>query len=360
MVKEVFAYRLKAARKARGYSMEQLAVKVGISKQMISKYEKGKSLPGSALLIKFSEILGVPPGYFFEEPLVVPKEIKFRKKSKLPKREQEKILYFMTQHLEKYLQIEHILGMDSRFQSPLKEGEMQLFEELKPENAERLAEIVRKNWQIGTDPIANVIYLLEEFRIKVIEIENGQKDDTRFDGLASMIRNDVAVIVTKKFAHNERKRFTLLHELAHLLIDRHAKNVFDHNDEEAFCNRFAGAMLLPADAVMEYFGKNPRTIFFEELAFVQEKYGISIPAIMYRLKDLGIISENRFKNFFKVLNGNKNLKKIINRERFPGKEVSGRFEALVFKALSQDLITPGKAAELLGTDLEKIRDKMLM
>ncbi len=360
MIKDILSYRLKAARKAMGYSMEKLAREVGISKQMISKYEKGKSLPGSGLLIKLSEVLGVSPGYFFEEPMVLENEIKFRKKAKLPKREQEKILYFMSQRLEKYLLVENILGMDSRFISPLKEDEANLLKRFNPANAERLAETVRKNWEIGKDPIANVIYLLEEFRIKVIEIENKDKEDNRFDGLAGIMDNEIAVIVTKKHDYIERKRFTLLHELGHLLINRYAEKLPDEKTEEAFCNRFAGAMLLPREVVIEYFGRKPRALYLSELAFVQEKYGISIRAIMYRLKDLGIISERKFQSFFKHLNGNKNYKKLIDKERFPGNEISGRFEALVFKALSEDLITTGKAAELLGTGLEEVRNKILM
>ena len=360
-MKSVFSYRLKSARKALGYSMEKLAEEVGVSKQMISKYEKGLSLPASDTLIKLAKALQLSPGYFFEKPQLEVKDIKFRNNSRLSKKEGEKILFGMHRRLEKYLQIEHLLGLDSGFIPPLQGENIGFINELSFENAEKLAEAVRKNWNIGTDPISNVIFLLEEYGIKVVEMENDSKKNNKFDGMATIINGQIAVIVTRRNDFVERKRFTLLHELGHLMVRLHVKSgKMDNKTEEKFCNRFAGAMLLPKEVVWEYFGHNLRSVYLDELAFIQEKYGISIKAIVYRLKDLGVISQNRFEKFFKKVRFDKQLERRVDKERFPGNEVSGRFEALVYKALSEDVITMGRAAELLDLNLEDLRAKITM
>ncbi|TBR36006.1 XRE family transcriptional regulator, partial [Marinomonas agarivorans] len=61
----MFAKRLLRARKAAGLSMSALAEEVGISTNMIKKYEHGQSMPSSGKLYKLSIALGVRSEYFF-------------------------------------------------------------------------------------------------------------------------------------------------------------------------------------------------------------------------------------------------------------------------------------------------------
>ena len=51
---------IKAARKAKGLSQEELAVKVNVVRQTISKWEQGLSVPDSDMLISLSEALEMP------------------------------------------------------------------------------------------------------------------------------------------------------------------------------------------------------------------------------------------------------------------------------------------------------------
>ncbi len=54
-MKNIFSKRLKSARLIKGYSMQDLAVMLNVSKQMVSKYENGKSIPDSSGLIKMAK-----------------------------------------------------------------------------------------------------------------------------------------------------------------------------------------------------------------------------------------------------------------------------------------------------------------
>lgn len=51
---------LKAARKAKGMTQEELAMRLNVARQTISKWEKGLSVPDADLLIRLSEKLGIP------------------------------------------------------------------------------------------------------------------------------------------------------------------------------------------------------------------------------------------------------------------------------------------------------------
>ncbi len=51
---------LKALRKAKGFSQEELATRLNVVRQTISKWEKGLSVPDADLLVKMSEVLEVP------------------------------------------------------------------------------------------------------------------------------------------------------------------------------------------------------------------------------------------------------------------------------------------------------------
>ena len=51
---------MKAIRKSKGLSQEELAIKLNIVRQTISKWEKGLSVPDSDMLISISEVLETP------------------------------------------------------------------------------------------------------------------------------------------------------------------------------------------------------------------------------------------------------------------------------------------------------------
>lgn len=55
----MFSENLKTLRKARGFSQEQLATRLNIVRQTVSKWEKGLSVPDAEQLVRVANILGV-------------------------------------------------------------------------------------------------------------------------------------------------------------------------------------------------------------------------------------------------------------------------------------------------------------
>ena len=64
---------IKSVRKSKGLSQEELAIKLNVVRQTISKWEKGLSVPDSELLISISEVLETPVSILLGETIVEPK-----------------------------------------------------------------------------------------------------------------------------------------------------------------------------------------------------------------------------------------------------------------------------------------------
>ncbi len=63
---------IKTKRKAKGLSQEELAVKLNVVRQTISKWEQGLSVPDSDMLISLSEILETPVSVLLGETVTEP------------------------------------------------------------------------------------------------------------------------------------------------------------------------------------------------------------------------------------------------------------------------------------------------
>lgn len=344
-MENIVAYRIKNARKLNGLSLQEVADALEISKQMVSKYEKGISIPTSSKLIKLSKLFNLKIDYFFNSFKVEFGEVNFRKRSSFPAKKQDSLKESIKIKLENYLYVEDCLSLDSTFANPIADIKIEKIEDI--ENA--VAKL-RQVWEIGFDPVHNIIQILEDKRIKIIELDDS---GDKFDGLATYVNDIFPVIVINKNFPVERKRFSLLHELGHLLLNISPDCLLKDED---VCHKFASEFLLPRKTILEEFGGKRQHISISELQSIQDKYGISIKAIVYKLKDVGIINEKQHSEFYKRIRFNRSLEKEIDQSRFPTPENSDRFERLVYRALSQELISISKASSLLNVNLSVVKD----
>ncbi|RYY60329.1 MAG: helix-turn-helix domain-containing protein [Chitinophagaceae bacterium] len=336
-----FAERLKSARKMKGWSLQDLSdnLTLALSKQALSKYEQGEMNPGSDVLIALANALDVKPDYFLREPIELG-EIAFRKTPDLSAKEIDRITELVKDHLERYLEVEELLGITTQFKSPIKDKVIS-----DPEQIDGLVAQLNKAWNLGYDPIPNVIDMLEEHNVKVIEIDA----DDKFDGLSTWV-DKIPVVVVSKHYSVERKRFTALHELGHLVlsIDKGA-------DEERICHAFAGAMLLPDGSLEKLLGNKRKNIAMGELVSIKEQFGISIQAIMMRAQLKGIVDKTFVSKFWRAIGGNK---KEIGLGKFKGNEKSYRFQHLVFRLAAEEIVSLSKAANLAGKKLAQFREEL--
>jgi len=338
-----FGNRLRSARKMAGLSMEDLVKKTGgvVTKQSISKYEKGMMKSSSDVLIHLASVLGVKPEYFFRHTLIELSGMQFRKRAKLPAKVVKSLKQRTIDFLERYTELESILGVQEKFLNPLRNYAIKSLRDV--ENA---ALKLRDAWELGLAPITNLLELLEEHGIRVHEVYNIDA----FDGLSAQV-GDLHVIVINKDLSTDRIRFTAAHELAHILCE-----FPKDSHKEKLCHAFAGAFLLPEVILERELMKKREQLTLWELEEIKQIYGISMQAIVKRAHMLGIVSDFYFRNFLIMLN-QKGWKKKEPVE-YEGREEAIRFRQLLHYAVSEEIITLSRGAELANINLSEFKENV--
>jgi len=340
-----FGVRLKAARKMAGMSLQELSDATGnlVTKQAISKYEQGKMFPGSDILDAFSKALGVKSEYFYRQSQVTLTALEFRKSSRLSKKDENRVKHLTLDFLERFSEIEYAMGQQTAFDNPLKNASIKNHDDI-----EAVAMLLRKKWKLGTAPVSNLMELLEDKGVKILEVDIPEQ----FDGLSAWA-DTIPVIAVNQNHDLVRKRFTIVHELAHLML-----NFKDCNpdDLEKLCHIFAGAFLISKEKMIEELGAQRSRITFLELKKLKGIYGISIMALMVRAKHLKIISDGVYRKFFILANKNGwRSGKTPEPGHYVGREYANRFSQLVSWAVAEDIITMSRGAELMNEKLSKFR-----
>lgn len=336
--------RIQQARKSAGLSMRALADKAGISAMAISKYENDQITPSSGVLLSLADALGVRVEYFFRTSKVQLKEVEYRKHSKLPKKTLDHIEGDVIEQIERFLELEEFLPASpiESFKLPDDLPFVQSYDDI-----ENVAQQVRNAWALGNNPIPDLIDTLEEKGIKVFQSNalHGEK----FDGLAAQV-NGTPVIVVGRDWPGDRQRFTLAHELGHLVL---ANRLSKELDEEKAAHRFAGAFLVPAPEVLKELGSRRSKLDPVELCILKHAYGLSMQGWLYRAFNLGVLNQVAFNAMWSLFR-EKGWRKVEPGDPYPA-EKPKLFMQLVFHAFAEELISESKAAELLGKSTAEFR-----
>ena len=342
--------RIQRARKARGLSLVALGNHVGVSHTAIDKYEKNINIPNSQMLIKLAEVLSLSSIEYFFRPIAATFEPSFRKKSVLSAVDQNAIVEQIQEKAERRIELEmlldwgsyHVPKLDSLAQDALKELD----------DVEKVVDELRDSWELGSNAIPHLVNELEKQGILVFYLDR-EILDVKFDGLAGHVEGHPVVAVCTNHNNGDRQRFTLAHELGHLLLDPYFE---DKKIREKYANRFAGAFLLPREEAYRFFSDKRKKISIPELVVAKKEYGISIQAILYRLRDLEIISKAEMSKWYAIMNKNG------WRTKEPGGaiplEETNWFESRVYRAYAEEHIGQSKSAELLGISLSEFREKL--
>jgi len=187
---------------------------------------------------------------------------------------------------------------------------------------------------------------LEKPLIKIFEVHNVHN----FDGLSAKV-GDIHIIVINMDLPTDRIRFTIAHELAHILC-----KFPEDSKKEKYCHAFAGAFLLPKEILERELMKKREQITIWELEELKQLYGISIQAIIKRANMLGIVSDFFYRNFQIMLN--KKGWKIKEPVEYVGKEEAIRFKQLLHYAVSEEIITLSRGAEISNMNLSDFKEEV--
>ena len=344
--------RLKLARAAAGLSLRGLQDKIGnrVTAQAIGKYERNEDVPSSGVLIALADGLSVSLDYLMGDQEMILDGVEFRKKQIASKKEEAQVQAKALHLIERYLMVEEILGLpgaewDKPREAPYPVRELG--------DAEIAATSLRAHWNLGVDPIPNLVELLEDRGIKILVLDS----QDNIDGLAAEARRpgkeSVRIIAIRKGSQGERQRFSLAHELGHMVMSV----VGDERQREKAAHRFAGSFLMPADLIWSSVGRHRTSIGLGELFSLKQLVGASVQAITYRCSDLGtfpsVLSQKLFREF-----SQRGYRSHPYEPNPLDAEVPGRFRRLCFRALAEGAISEPKAAELLNITVHELNRVM--
>lgn len=287
MNKSFIPIRLREARKKCGYSLEQLvkAANVLVTRQSIYNYERGVMQPKPNVVKAFASTFGVGESYFYGESTKIDLPmLRSTGDDMLSEEDLQQLEALLSYWAERYLLMERKLGIKSDFSNPLANITISTLEDIII-----AADHLRKAWNCGSGPLPAVLRLLERKGIKILSAE--LPDDiwglsTFADGSHPLIVVDMRPEKTT----TDRLRFTVCHELAHILLHfSHTCNV------EKMCNKFANFFLFPKQTFIEEMGSTHREqLTLEEMIDLKELYGVSIAAQVHAAWDLGMISREHY------------------------------------------------------------------
>ena len=330
--------RIQQARRRRGLSLRDLAgAGAGVSATTLSKYERGESAPDSAALLRISKALGYGLDFFLRPVRVGEIQPAYRKGDGLSKKGERQVVEEVRDWLERYLEAERVWGGAH----PFRRTEGCPYPVRSFDDVEDAAVRLRQSWEIGLDPVEDLTGHLEDNGVRVGRVAA----PADFDACAFWADADgaVPVVATNRDRPGDRQRYNLAHELGHLVLAVEGDRAAGFTEEKA-CHRFAGAFLAPRPTLVADLGEHRKRLSPNELLILKQKYGLSMNALVYRARDLGVISEAEKGRLFDAFEA------AGWRTEEPGEPVEAeeptRLRLLVLQALAEGLIGRRRAEEL--------------
>lgn len=346
-IRKAFGSRLRRARAMREISLQGLADKLrgDLSRQALHKYEQGKAMPDSERLVRICDALEVGPDDLLAEPAAPVGELHFRKRSAFGKRKELRLRFEVEDRLHRLRELADALGeplrADKAFRKPIPVRTA--------EDAEDAAQEIRREWKLGEDALPSLVALLED---RGVILHPTDAEET-LDGAATRL-GDMPVIVLARWLDGNlpRKRFTLAHELAHLVLG--IPDAIPARTAESICHRFAGALLLPGATLRHELGGRPRHALLDiELVHLKERYGISIAALARRMSDLNLVSASTHRDW--TIRRRRTQRHLDEPGDWKGSEQPARFHSMLYRAVAEEAISLSKAAALDGKPIADFR-----
>ncbi len=271
---------LRLARQRLGVTQKLAAERLKVVQPVLSRYENGIAEPDEDFLGRAALVYKVPVEFFhvreavFGPPVSV--HAMLRGKADVTAREVDAItaeLNIRVMQLRRFLE-----GVDFEPSAELPTMDVEQYG-----NPERIAALVRSHWQVPSGPIKNLTRLVEKAGV-VVGLSNF--GGAAVSGVTFRVPGRPPIILLNDLQPGDRLRFTLAHELGHLIMHR-----FPTPDMEKEANDFASAFLMPATEMKPVFSGRKMTL--ELLASLKPEWRVSMQSLLMRASSLGVLSSNQ-------------------------------------------------------------------
>ena len=287
--------KIKQARESRGYSQAELARLVGMPQAALSRLENQEKV-SDEIIAQMSEVLDYPKSFFDKEPFKASEvsSMHFRKRASMRVKDLMKFdhrISAIAQAIDALLDSVEIPELDIPAIAP---SETMLPDEI----AYKIRQFL--NLELGS--VSRIVHVLERHGVIVyfIKLEEGVSE--KLDGLTINTPKGYPLIIINDNFPNDRKRFTLAHELGHLVMHTRIveSEVISDDDKESQANQFAAEFLMPrVRCVSEFYDLKMR-----DLPLMKRRWLVSKHAIIHRAQELQCITPQTAQYYYITLGRN--------------------------------------------------------
>lgn len=286
------------ARESRGMTQTALAEESGISQGYISKAENGLIEPAYDKLQVLAATLGYDPAIFEQPETIQGVDALFHRKLKT-------VQVGKLRHAQAEINVRRI--QIRRLCKGITVDAPNTFPRIDPEEAggpAEVARLVRRAWKMPLGPVANLVGLLEAAGGIVVPME---LPTGKVSAAAVWAREDERpMFFINRFHNAERHRFSLAHELAHMVM-----HTIPEPELEVQADAFASEFLMPAKESKPQLAAHRLNL--ARLIDIKQHWKVAISMVAKRAVDLEAITERQGRSLFQMLNSRGMLKK----EPFP-------------------------------------------
>jgi Zn-dependent peptidase ImmA (M78 family)/transcriptional regulator with XRE-family HTH domain len=274
-------FMLRLARQLRGFPQNEAAECLRVPNVELSRIETGLKPPSSQLLETASEVFSVPVEFFGQTDAVYGAPVSvhpmWRKKANVSATELHRIvaeLNVRAMHLRRLLEATDV--------EPI--NELRRFDSDEYGNDPvHIAGLVRRFWRVPDGPIQDLTSMVEDAGMLVVHSDLG---GSSVSGVTFSIPASPPLIVLNKAQPADRTRFTLCHELAHVIMHRYPT---PNMEEEA--NAFASAFLIPSEDFRPYVVG--RKVDLRLLAALKPEWKVSMASLVFAAERAGAINRTQ-------------------------------------------------------------------
>jgi len=271
---------LRVARQLRGIQQGDAAQRVGVSQAMLSRIENKLAGLTSELIDRAAAVYEMPRTFFTQTDTVFGAPVSvhpmWRKKAAVNAREMDQIVAELNVRLIHLRRLLQAVEIEATYQIPSLPVEEFV-------SVERITTLVRAQWQMPAGPVQNLTRALEAAGVVVVHSDMA---GSAVDGVTFSAPGLPPLVVLNVNQPADRMRFTLAHELGHLVM--HRMQPTQQMEDQA--NEFASYFLMPTHDIRPCFA---RRIDLRLLAELKPLWRVSMASLLMRARSLGLLAYNQ-------------------------------------------------------------------
>jgi Zn-dependent peptidase ImmA (M78 family)/plasmid maintenance system antidote protein VapI len=327
------------AREARGLTQQDLAEKLSLHTSNVSRLESGDTNVHSETLKAISAVTCYPLQFFMQAGTVFPVNLAYRKRQHVAAK--------MLSAIEAKM---NIIRRNIQFITRALDKEIiiPVYEVKEDQSASKIAQLVRKKWNITAPVVNDLTAILESHGIIISSFDF---ETERVDSRCMLTDDKYPIIFLYKNLLGDRLRYSLAYELGQLVMHTFFVVPADR-DVSREANHFAAEFLMPKEEILKDFENG---ITLSKLAELKCKWKVSMISLLYRADDLGLLTPNQKRYLIQQFNEQK------IRRREPGEldvpiEQPSLLKSLIIHYIKENEISTSQMASIFAIPLKDYLD----